>query len=318
VIFRFPWPVVFIHYPVMTENTTSMDSPAPASGGAFPKLFGTGVTGWLVGMVILYGAAWMFAEPETASVALLWMISHSWIAFLLGLLLMVIRGLMISRGSLAGPLVAYLLPAALLAALAAISLAVYPDTTLRSDLLTYLPVVLVFYVAGWLWMVLRGARADGPALMRAVIPSLVGGLVIYGMIALPAFAGDDFRYRTAFELKTQSKSIQDGVFVYEGTLKIMKPGNYQFSAPRYIYAMEESAEEDVDLELGDIQWGTAGAPGNGGQGSFPLRIVWKQSILPIHTIEMLSYGDAITLEVRDSDQADRLVYTIIAETADGP
>ena len=302
----------------MTENPSSNGSPAPASGGAFLKLFGTAVAGWLVGMVLLYGAVWLFAKPETAAIAMLWVISYSWIAFLVGLLLMIIRGLVISRASLAMPLLAYVLPAALLAALTAISLALYPDSVLRSDLLTYLPVVLVFYVAGWLWMALRGAHADGPAFLRAVIPSLVGGLVIFGMIAVPAFASDDFRYRSAFQLKTGEKSIQDGVFVFEGTLVIIKPGNYVFSAPRYIYSQEESPEGEVDLELGDIQWGAAGSPENGGQGSFPLRIVWKEGILPINSIEMSPYEDAITLEVRNPDQGDRMVYTIIAETEYDP
>jgi len=298
----------------MSENPSSMNESSQAESGSlsdngFLKIFGIGVFGWALGMVVLYGAAWLYSNPETAAIAALWMISHCWIAFLSGLLLMIVRGAM-SKAGLAKPLVAYVLPVALLAALSWVSLAVYPDAALRSDLMTYLPVILVFYGAGWLWLALRGGPADGPALARAVLPSVLGGLIILGFIAVPAFASDAFRYRTAFQLTSDGIKIEDRSLVFDRILKITKPGNYVFSAPRYIWMEDEEEIGESGIEHGEIQWGASGAPKNGQQGSYPLRIVWKKVVLVDGNIEISPYEDYVVLEVRRPDEDDRLIYTI--------
>jgi hypothetical protein len=304
----------------MTEKPSdpNMSSAGPdtVEDGGFLKLFATGVAGWLLGMVALFGAAYVLAKPETLSIALLWMVSHSWIAFLLGLVLMAVRGAS-SRVALARPILAYVMPAAVLVVLALACLAIYPDVSLRGDFMTFLPVVLVFYGFGCLWMVLLGKRADGGAFMRAVVPALVGGLIIFGFVAVPAFASDAFRYRSAFKLSTGEKVIQNGTLVFEGTLEITKPGNYAFAAPRYVWSFEEEEETGSITEMGVIEWGETGAPGNGALGSFPLRIVWSKGVLESVDSEFPPYEEIVFLEVRDRDEGDRLVYTIYTEEALG-
>ncbi len=297
-----------------SDQKLSSANPDAAPGGGFLKLFVTGVVGWLLGMAALFGAAWIFSKPETLPIALLWMISHSWIAFLLGLVLMVARGVT-SRAALAKPLLAYVLPMAVLVLLALACLAVYPDVSLRGDFMTYLPVVLVFYGFGCLWLAVLGKRADGGAFMRAVIPSLIGGLIILGFVAVPAFASDAFRYRSAFQLTSGEKKIQDGTLVFEGTLQIMKPGNYGFAAPRYVWTHEEeeNPEADTGTEYGVIEWGGQGAPGNGALGSFPLRIVWSEGILDGEISELPPYEENVHLEVRDRNREDKLIYTIYTD-----
>ena len=65
----------------------------PTSQRAFLKLFTAGVFGWLVGAVILFGLSWVIARPESMSSAMIWTISHCWMAFLFGLLVLVAVGL---------------------------------------------------------------------------------------------------------------------------------------------------------------------------------------------------------------------------------
>lgn len=279
---------------------------------AFRKLYITGVIGWVLGMAALYGAAWVFSEPETGPIAMLWMLSHCWIAYLFGLVLIVILGLG-SKASLAKPISAYVLPVALLAGIAGICLMIYPDASLKGDLLTYLPVVLVFYCLGCLWMAL-GAM-DGGGFHRAVTPSVIGGLILLGFVAVPAFASDAFRYRDAFHLDTKGTKTQDGTLIYDGVLTIQKPGNYDFSAPRYFWTDDLSDGEGTDIELGEIQWGEAGAPKEGALGTFPLRIVWKRGVTESSPSQVQPYDEyGIILEVRRQDQDGRLVYSINAMT----
>lgn len=291
----------------MTENSSSADH----TSAGFRKLYTIGVVGWLLGMAALFGASWLIAKPETVPIAMLWMMSHCWIAFLFGLVLMGISGVL-SKTSPAKPMLAYVLPVALLAAIAAICLAIYPDSSLKGDLLTYLPMVLIFYCLGCLWMAFAGV--DVGAFPRAITPSVMGGLILFGFVAVPAFASDAFRYRRAFQLSTKETKIQDGSLIFDGTLAIQKPGNYEFTAPRY-YWSETTAEGDgSDVELGEIQWGEAGAPKEGALGKFPLRIVWKKGV-PHDGAEMMPpYEDGVLLEVRRPDQGGKFIYSVTAGT----
>jgi hypothetical protein len=290
------------------ENALSAGS-SGSPGPDFRKLYTTGVVGWALGMVVLFGLSWIVSKPETVPIAMLWMISHCWVAFLIGLVLMVIRGLL-TKASLAKPLLAYVLPMVLLAGIAGICLAVYPDAGLRGDLFTYLPVVLVFYCFGCLWMALGGM--DGGAFLRAVMPALIGGIIILGFVAVPAFASDSFRYREAFHFNAKESKIQNGTLIFDGSLEIMKPGNYEFSAPRYIWMDEAVEGGGADVELGEIQWGEGGAPKTGALGTFPLRIVWKKGMLPQDGSQSQCIEEGITLEVRRPDQGGKVVYSITA------
>lgn len=264
-------------------------------------------------MLALFGAAWIFSKPETLPIAMLWMISHCWIAFLIGLVLMVIRGAML-KASLGKALQAYILPAAVLAIIAGICLMIYPDAGFKGDLLTYLPVVLVFYGFGCLWLAFAGL--DGGAFLRAVIPSLVGGLIILGFVAVPAFASDSFRYRSAFQLNARKTVIEDGKLVFSGDLEISKAGNYAFAAPRYIWTEEADELGGADVELGDIQWGETGAPKDGATGKFPMRIIWKKGVPHVDPGQLPPYEDGIMLEVSRPDEGGKVVYTISVQSED--
>lgn len=298
----------------MTTNppleNQSVVSSSGSLGPEFRKVYITGVVGWVLGMAVLFGASWIFSKPETVPIAMLWMISHCWIAFLVGLASMVIRGLA-SKAPLAKSMLAYVLPMLVLAGIAGICLLIYPDAGFRGDLFTYLPVVLVFYCFGCLWMALGGL--DGGSFLRAVVPSLIGGLIILGFVAVPAFASDSFRYRAAFQLNAKGTKIQDGSMVFEGDLDIMKPGNYEFSSPRYIWANDDTGS-GADIELGDIQWGAAGAPKPGATGNFPLRIVWKKGVPESTPGQLPPYDEGVMLEVRRPDQGGKVVYSISAQT----
>lgn len=296
----------------MTEKSSSVDRPAADSRSSkdpsFRTLYITGVAGWALGMVALFGASWMVTKPETAPIAMLWMLSHCWIAYLFGLVLMGIRALL-SKRSLAKPMVAYVLPVVLLAAIAGICYAIYPDASLKGDLLTYLPMVLVFYCLGCLWMAL-GAGDEG-SFPRAVTPSIIGGLILLGFVAVPAFGSDAFRYRGAFRLTTKETIIQDGSLIFDGTLEIQKPGNYEFSAPRYYWNDNMDEDMSTDIELGEIQWGEAGAPKENTLGTFPLRIIWKKGVLQDSPSQMSPYDEyGMVLEIRRPDQDGRLIHSI--------
>lgn len=291
----------------MTENSTKAD---PSSAG-FRKLYIIGVVGWLLGMAALFGASWILSEPETVSIAMLWTMSHSWIALLFGLVLMGISGVL-SKTFPVRPMLAYMLPVALLAAIAAICLAIYPDASLRGDFLIYLPMVLVFYCLGCLWMAFGGA--DRQVFPQAVTPAVIGGLMLIGFVAIPAFASDDFRYRDAFQLTMKETKIQDGALVFNGVLEIQKPGNYEFTAPRY-YLGEDIGDGDyADTELGEIQWGDAGAPKEGALGTFPLRIVWTRSVTQDGANMMSPLEEGVLLEVRRPDQGGKFIYSVTAGT----
>jgi hypothetical protein len=222
---------------------------------------------------------------------------------------LVIRGL-VSKAPLAKTMLAYVLPVLVLASIAGVCLVIYPDAGFRGDLVTYLPVVLVFYCFGCLWMALGGL--DGGAFWRAVMPSLLGGLIILGFVAVPAFASDSFRYRAAFQLNTKGAKVQDGMLVFDGDLEIMKAGNYEFAAPRYIWSGDAEGGGGTDVEFGKMQWGSAGAPKAGATGKFPLRIVWKKGVPHNDPGQMPPYEGGVMLEVRRPDEGGKIVYSISA------
>ena len=278
----------------------------PQSGAetAFIKLFSAGVLGWLVGTVILFGLSWVVSSPVYVPAAIVWTISHSWAGFLFGGLVLLGYGLS-ARLPLGRAASAYALPAGLLAGIAWLCLLIYPDQTFREDLMTYLPLVLMFYGIALLWI--RSRRGGADTFARAVIPATVGGFVILGFVTVPVFASDAFRYRNAFQLMISKAEMRDGKFVAEGTLEIRDPGRYEFTAPRYVWAL---AVEEAETELGVITWGAAGAPKAGAEGAFPLQIAWSKALRLGEGPEFDSYEDCIRVEVHDPDQAGKVIYSL--------
>lgn len=290
----------------------SADLPQPTSDSAFPKLFTAGVIGWLVGTLIVFGLSWPLAHPESVAIALLWTISHWWAAFALGLLSLI--GYALVRGnSFALAMRAYLLPVALLAGIAWVCQWIYPDKSFREDLFTYLPVVIIFYGFGCLWMQSRKDKESAPAFARSVIPPLVGGLVILGFVAIPVFASNAFRYRDAFQLTISKLSLNDGAIVGEGTIEIRKPGNYAFAEPRYLWDEMETLEEgEPGIEIGTITWGSAGVPKADALGVFPMQVTWRKGILPSYIKALPASSDSVYIEVRDPNGANELIYSLVS------
>lgn len=318
----FPSQREFAHICAVNADQSTPDRQNPDSKPtphhAFFKLFSAGVLGWLVGAVVLFGLSWLIARPESISSAMIWTISHCWVAFLFGLLVLVAVGLK-SGLSVGRAAIAYLLPVVVLALVAGICLLIYPDNLLREELLTYLPVVLLFYGLGLLWMRFgKEETSETPSSARAVIPAVVGGLVILGAVAGPVFASDAFRYRDTFEFSLSKASLQDGAIKVEGTIEIRKPGNFKFSAPRYVWnETPENAGSEPRIELGKMSWGAAGEPKSGSSGVFPVQISWGKGASSLAS-EYAPYEDYVVIEVRNPDVGDKVIYSMSAPMQSEP
>jgi len=294
----------------MTPSDSPSDSPSRVS---FQKLFTVGTIGWIIASLLLFGLAWPIARPETVSNAILWSTSHWWVAFPVGLLCLVGYA-MVSRSSFILAARAYLLPVAVLALIAAVCQLIYPDRSFRGDLLIFLPVVIVFYVCGCVWMALTRDKAGSSSFARAVIPAITGGLVILGLVAVPVFRSNEFRYRNTFQFTISKVALLDNLIVANGTIQIHEAGNYDFVVPRYFsLAMESGEEVDPAIEVGTIDWGVAGAPKADAKGTFPMQITWSRKLLPSTGAVFPFMDDSICLEVRDPAASADSVYSLIAE-----
>ncbi len=279
---------------------------------AFLKLFGIGVMGWLVGALILFGFAWPVGQADSIPGAVLWSVSYWWISFGFGLLALVGYGLM-ARLPVAVVAWAYVLPVALLTGISALCLKFYQDAAFQVDLFTYLPLVLLFYGFGYLWISVRKDASETAAFTRAVVPSMVGGLVILGFVAIPVFTSDAFRYRDAFQFVISKTTLNNGAILSEGIIEIRKPGRYEFAAPRYSWAeLALSDDAESGIGIGAITWGAAGAPNAGTLGVFPLQILWRKGVLPEGVDELPRYEDSVYLEVRNADEDNKLIYSLTA------
>lgn len=288
------------------------DAVKSTSSPAFSKIFTVGVTGWIIGSLVIFGLAWPLSRPDNVASAVLWSISHWWVAFAFGLLLL-IGYAVATRASFSLAARAYLLPVALLVAIAWLCQLIYPDSAFRGDLYTYLPVVMIFYIFGCLWMLVRNDGSETPAFARAVIPGIIGGLVIIGFVAVPVFASNAFLYRNAFQLKILKMELKDGVVTGTGTLEVIKPGNYQFVGPRYLCdEMETLAESEPENEIGLITWEGAAAPKAGTPGVFPFKINWRKGMLPSHIEKLPMSNDSVYIEVRNPDAENELIYSMYA------
>lgn len=295
----------------LSPSDRSGSGSASPARSSFTKLFAVGVFGWFLGGVVLFGLSWRISGADSLPAALIWTISHCWIGFLAGLVLLAAYGIA-KRLPLGAAALAYALPAAVLATIAGICLWVYPDNLLREELFTYLPVVLLFYVLGLVWLLLR-KTSPAPVFACAVIPAVVGGLVILGFVAVPVFASDAFRYRDAFELQVSKTSIKDGTIQVEGSIEIRKPGNYEFSAPRYVWQEAVDSSSELQVEMGQITWAGAGEPKSSTVGVFPVQIVWKRGVpKQAGTAELPPYEDSVSIEVRSPEEGSRVIYSMCA------
>ena len=292
--------------PELTENSIG------PSTSVFPRIFTVGVFGWLVGSLIILGLAWPLIRPDNFASAVLWSISHWWAAYAFGLVLL-IGAALASRASFALAARAYVLPVALLAGIAWVCQWIYPDAVFRGDLFTYLPVVLIFYIFGCLWMLASIEKTDAPAFARAVIPSVLGGLVILGFVAIPVFAGNAFRYRNAFQLKISKLELADGVVTGAGSVEIKKPGNYQFAGPRFLCDEMETLDEiEPGSEIGTISWDGTEAPKPGTLGVFPFKVAWRKGMLPKHMTALPAANNSVYLEVRSPETENEMIYSLDA------
>ena len=294
-------------------NSENPETATPKS--SFAKRLATGLIGWALGTVVLFGAAWPMAKPESVSIAAIWTISHWWIPYAFGAVLLIVRGL-VSRLSMGTALLAYLLPVALLTGVAGICLLVYPENNLRADLFGYLPLVLLFYFVGFLWMSLAKSGTANTAFLRSVLPAILGGVTVLGLVAVPVFNSNSFIYRNAFGLVISKTAVANGAMVADAVLEVRKPGRYEFTAPRYFYSeYEDKTGSDMGIELGKITWGSAGTPKESVPGTYPLQIRWEKNI-PATATELTARTtpeDRISLDVhKPAVESKELIFSIYA------
>ncbi len=283
-------------------------------GSEFTSVFGMGIGGWVAASLALFASAWFLEKPETISSAVLWVIQYWWVAFAFGLVLLVGYGLKAHRPIMRAAL-AYLLPALVIFIFASICYAVFPDGGFLGDLRIFLPIVGVFSLFGFLWTQLKKSETVGEKFARAVIPPIVGGLMMLAFVAAPVFGSPAFVYRNAFGFTIGKMDQRPDKLVVDAALEIHKAGDYQFSVTRYDYSEMTRQFSDFDGSTkGTILWGASGEPKSGATGSFPMQISWPTPAA--NTKEQIpvppEYGmsNQVILEVRERSGAGTMLQTI--------
>jgi hypothetical protein len=280
---------------------------------SFQKLFTVGTMGWMAASLILFGLAWPISHPETISTAVLWATARWWIAFPVGFLCLVGYAIA-NRSSLALAARAYVLPMAIISLIALVCERIYPDGSFRADLMIFLPVVLIFYIFACLWMALTKDKTENSAFAQSLIPTIGGGLMILGFVAVPVFTSNEFRYRNTFQFKISKVALNENSIVADGSIQINEAGHYDFVTPRYFtMAMETGIETDPTIEVGTITWGSAGAPKADSTGVFPMQITWNKKLLVHSVITLPDMEDCICIEVRNPENQDKSIYSLSAE-----
>lgn len=274
----------------------------------FQQLLFTGIFCWVLTIFLLLVVAWFLPDRESFSSALMWGLGHSWWAYGMGGMALLIRSALMRKSPLAA-IAAYVLPAAAVSAASALCLAVYPDQSFREEMAAYSPALLVFYVFGFAWMRLRAAT--GYEFARAVLPPFVGGLILLAFVAVPVFTGNAFRYRDAFAMAVISKTQRDGVTEVDAVLEVRKPGKYEFTVPmfpEFNFAMEPDAHPEAGR--GEIFWGSEGKPVDGIQGRYSLKIRMKSPVYEAPPIPGME--NPVALEIREAENPDAVVAVVFA------
>jgi hypothetical protein len=275
-----------------------------------------GVVGWLIGMLVVLGLAWPLASPDTVSTAVMWAIGKWWAAYAFGLVVLVVTA-MVKKIPLQPSLTGYVVPVALMVLLAMACLWVYPNTGFREELLSYMPVAVVFYVLSLLWVSLRKQNQGKGDMFRTVVPPLFGGIMILALVAVPVFTSNAFIYRNAFDLDVSEVKHPDKSMVAKCVLEIRKPGDYEFRAPSFFYfeMMGPEGEDAANAPSSTINWGGSGKPASGATGKFPLEIHWIN--IPDFAKEdlkaMMSDALPVLLEARSAAKPDEILYTVSAQ-----
>ena len=290
--------------------TPSTPSPSTEPHIALRKLVGTGLLIWFLAELALIGVG-RFASDQRSLIGLVdWAVGHTWIAFLVGLLGMVVRS---SRfpGALGSALIAYVLPAGVMSILGGICYAVYPDSWFLSEMLGFLFIVWLFGVFGWLWLRAAPAAPAKEALARAVMPPLVGGVAVLIGVAVPTFRGNSFIYRNAFKLTLENTVYSEGTLTADAVLEISKPGDYSFEAMRFSYLdMMDTSDSETDHSMGRIEWNGKVPPAAAATGSYPLKIRWEKSPpLPVAGKDEV-LEDYISFEVHNTANPEVVVHSI--------
>jgi hypothetical protein len=198
---------------------------------------------------------------------------------------------------------------------------IYPDAGFRAELMSYLPVSVVFYVLSLLWLTLRKQGEARGDMLRMAVPPLSGGIMILALVVIPIFTSNAFIYRNAFKLDVLEIKHPDNAMVAKCVLEIRKPGDYEFSAPSFFYfdmTDPESGESD-NSPSSTVTWGQAGKPAAGAVGKFPLEILWSNiPMIAKDELQMLSPDFLpILIEARSTAQPDVILYTVGAEGEPG-
>lgn len=284
----------------------------------FQKLFLTGVLGWIAGSIALFAAACFLPKQESYIEPLIWSVSHWWAAFGFGFLAILVRGAQV-KGPLGLALLAYLLPVGVISGAIGACLAIYPDAGFRDEMIGFLPVVLVFYVFGSFWLQVRAGSAD--LFGRAVLPPIIGGLIILAFVAVPAFTSNAFRYRDAFGLELIRTTNPEGFVVADAILEIRKPGSYKFTAPSFsIYSIgpEFNPEFNPEKVDGEITWGTAGEPKDGATGKCPMQIRWAKPSVRASMPPVPGFESSVVLEVRDANVPGTVIFAVSGKIQTSP
>lgn len=275
------------------------------------KPFGAGVAGWIVGLMVLFGLAWPLSSPDTVSNAIIWMLEHWWAAYSLGLVALLAKALSAKIPPLTS-LLAYILPIAVMMLLALVFVWIYPNSGFREDLLSYIPVSVVFYVMSWMWISLR--KQAEPCLLRATAPPLFGGIIILALVAVPVFTSNAFIYRNAFTLDVLEVQRPENALVAKCVLEIHKAGDYEFRSPStyYFEMIYPEMTEDGAMPQSTVVWGEAGKPAAGAAGKYPLEIRWSH--IPksemMATTEIMNHAVPIVLEAHSSGNPAEVLYTL--------
>ena len=212
----------------------------------FQQLLFTGIFCWVLTIFLLLVVAWFLPGRESFSSALMWGLGHSWLAYGMGIVALLLRSALMRRSPLSA-LAAYLLPAVAVSAASALCLAVYPDQSFLEEMAAYSPALLVFYVFGFAWMRLRSAT--GHEFARAVLPPFIGGLILLAFIAVPVFTGNAFRYRDAFVLDVKSKTQRDGFTEVDAVLELVDVDEQLGSGDAQLHHRQQAVPAGEDARI---------------------------------------------------------------------